>query len=284
MLLGIRNKSGFIVQQTIRAWDFRGWLGADRNPIQMPDIGPNEIPDPTRTAWFATTHWSVVLKAGQTSAPGAPEALDKLCRAYWYPLYAFIRRQAHDPHDAQDLTQEFFAWLLESKHLRVADPERGKFRSFLLVRLKHFLSDERKKANAQKRGGGQPLLSLDARLAEDRYRLEPTTELTPEVIFDRRWALTVMEQTVARLRAEYVAADRTELFEELKHFQLDEEAGRSYAEVATRLSLSESAVKSAIFRLRQRHRDLLREEIAHTVATPAEIDDEIRYLVSVMGG
>jgi RNA polymerase sigma factor (sigma-70 family) len=239
---------------------------------------------PPSASQFASTHWSVVVAAGHSSAPGAQAALEKLCSAYWYPLYAFIRRQAHDPHDAQDLTQSFFAWLLESKHLRVADPERGKFRSFLLVRLKHFLSDERKKANAQKRGGGQPVLSLDAALAEDRYRLEPTTDVTPEVIFDRRWALTVMEQTVARLRAEYVAADREEMFEEIKHFQSGEETSRSYAEVAARLGLSESAVKSAIYRLRQRHRDLLREEIAQTVATPADVDEEIRYLIAVMGG
>jgi hypothetical protein len=166
----------------------------------------------------------------------------------------------------------------------VADPERGKFRSFLLCRLKHFLSDDRKQARAQKRGAGQALISLDAQSAEERYALEPATELTPDKIFDRRWALTVMEQTVARLRAEYVAGDREELFEELKHFQPGEETGRSYAEAAARLGLSESAVKSAIYRLRQRHRDLLREEIAQTVTMPAEVDEEIRYLITVMGG
>jgi len=233
---------------------------------------------------FATTHWSVVLAAGDSSAPDAKEAIEKLCRSYWFPLYAFARRQGHSPHDAQDLTQEFFAWLLESKQLRAADCERGKFRSFLLGMLKNFLSDERKKAQAQKRGGGRALLSLDAASAEERYDLEPTTDLTPETIFDRRWALTVMEQTVARLREEYAAADRAKLFEELKQFQQGEEAQRSYAEVAARLGLTESAVKSAIWRLRQRHRDLLREEIAHTVATPAGVDEEIRYLISVLGG
>jgi len=233
---------------------------------------------------FTTTHWSVVLAAGDTSAPGAQEALEKLCRAYWYPLYAFVRRQGHNPHDAQDSTQEFFGWLIEHKHLRVADVERGKFRSFLLTMLKHFLSDERKKVRAQKRGGGKELLSLDAQSAEDRYRLEPVTDLTPERIFDQRWALTVMEQTVARLRQEYVAAGRAELFEELKHFQPGEEAGPAYAEVAVRLGLTESAVKSAIWRLRQRHGDLLREEIAQTVATPGEVDEEIRHLIAVLGG
>lgn len=243
-----------------------------------------EDSSPGQGQCFATTHWSVVLAAGHSSLPGAHEALEKLCRAYWYPLYAYIRRQGFSSHDAQDLTQGFFAALLESRGLRVADPERGRFRSFLLTRLKHFLSDERKKVHAQKRGGGQTIVSLDAELAEERFRSEPSTELTPELIFDRRWALTVMEQTVARLRAEYVAADRAELFEELKHFQPGEEAGRTYADVAARLGLSESAVKSAIWRLRQRHRDLLREEIAQTVATPAEVDEEIRYLISMMSG
>ena len=241
-------------------------------------------PQPASSPLFATTHWSLVLAARQSGTPGAAQALDKLCRTYWYPLYAYIRHRGHSVEDAQDLTQEFFARLLEHKQLRVADPERGKFRSFLLGTLKHFLSDERKKVRAQKRGGGQELLSLEARSAEDRYRLEPATDLTPEKIFDRRWAWTVMEQTVARLREEYVAAERAELFEELKHFQTGEDAGRSYAEVAVRLGLSESAVKSAIWRLRQRHGDLLREEIAHTVATPAEVDEEIRYLIAVLGG
>jgi RNA polymerase sigma-70 factor (ECF subfamily) len=210
--------------------------------------------------------------------------MEKLCRTYWPPLYAYVRRQGHGPHDAEDLAQGFFAWLLESKHLRVADPERGKFRSFLLVRLKHFLSDERKKAQAQKRGGGQPLLAIDVELAEQQYRLESVAEVTAEKSFDRRWALTVMEQTITRLREEYVAAGRVGLFEELRHFQPGAEATDSYRDVAARLGLSESAVKSAIYRLRQRHRDLLREEIAHTVTTPAEVDEELRYLISVLGG
>lgn len=221
--------------------------------------------------------------AGEDSVP-AKNALEKLCAAYWYPLYCFVRRQGHGPHDAQDLTQEFFARILEREYFRLADPERGKFRSFLLTLLKHFLSDERKKAHAQKRGGGQSLLSLDAELAEKRYASEPATDETPEKIFDRRWAFTVMERTVARLRAEYATSGRAKLFDELKQFQPGEEDARSYADVAQRLGVSQSAVKSAIFRLRQRHRDLLREEIAQTVATPGEVDEEIRYLISVMSG
>ena len=234
-----------------------------------------------RVGLFATTHWSVVM-AANGSTPSAREALEELGRAYWYPLYAFVRRQGRGPHDAEDLTQGFFAWLIQSGHRRVADPERGKFRSFLLCRLKHFISDEWKRASAQRRGGGRSILELETQSAEDRYRVEPATGMTPEVIFDRRWALTVLERTVARLRQEYVAAERAEMFEELKHFQLGEEAGRSYAEVAARLELTVSGVKSAIYRLRQRHAELLREEIAQTVETPAEVDEEIRYLISMM--
>ena len=233
---------------------------------------------------FATTHWSAVLVAGNSSAPGTQVALEKLCRAYWQPLYAFVRRQGSNPHEAEDLIQEFFSRLIEKKQLRVADPDRGRFRSFLLGTLKHFLSDERKKERAQKRGGGQALISMDADSAEDRCGFEPATDLTPEKIFDQRWALTVLEQAVARLQAEYAASGRAELFEELKHFQPGEKGHSSYAEVAARLGLTESAVKSAIHRLRQRHRDLLRDEIAQTVSSPTEVDEELRYLISVMGG
>ena len=190
---------------------------------------------------FLTTHWSVILAANEQDPLRASGALERLCRTYWTPLYAYIRRDGCQKADAEDLTQQFFAWLMESKHLHVADPQQGKFRSFLLVRLKHFLSDERKKARAQKRGGGQPVLPLDSELAEEHYLLEAATLATPEVAFDRHWALTVMEQTRHRLRTEYANAGRTELYEEIKHFQPGEEDGRPYAEVALRLGITESA-------------------------------------------
>jgi RNA polymerase sigma-70 factor (ECF subfamily) len=237
-----------------------------------------------RTPAFSTTHWSVVVAAAHSSAPGARDALEKLCATYWYPLYAYVRRRGYRPHDAEDLTQAFFEWLLQSDHLDVADPQRGRFRSFLLVRLKHFLSDEWKRSRAQKRGGGRTPISLDAQSAEARYAIEPVTELTAEQVFERRWALAMLEQTVARLREEYVTAGRTELFDELKHFPPGEKGDRPYAEAATRLGLTPSAVKSAIHRMRKRHRDLLREQIAHTVSTPGEVDEELRYLIKVMGG
>ncbi len=174
--------------------------------------------------------------------------------------------------------------MIESKHLRIADSERGKFRSFLLVRLKHFLADERKKQRAQKRGGGLKIVSLDDLSAEERYAHEPVDEQTPERSFDRRWALTVLERTVDRLRAEYAAAQPEDLFDQLKQFQAGEEADRSYLEVANRLGLTESAIKSAVFRLRRRQAEMLREEIGRTVATAAEVDGELRFLIAVMEG
>jgi DNA-directed RNA polymerase specialized sigma24 family protein len=244
----------------------------------MPETGEQG----TKDYRFTPTHWSMVLAAGQNSALGA-QALEKLCSTYWYPIYAFIRREGCSPHDSQDLTQGFFAWLLQSDHLRTADPQLGKFRAFILARVKNYLSDQRKKAHALKRGGGQPIISLDAVAAEERYGLEPATGVTPEVLFERHWALTVMERTAARLRQEYIDADRAELFQELRHFQAGEEAPCSGAAVAQRLGLSEAAAKAAIFRMRRQHRNLLRKEIAQTVGTLADVDDEIRHLITVLG-
>jgi RNA polymerase sigma factor (sigma-70 family) len=232
---------------------------------------------------FATTHWSVVLAAGREESAQAGEALERLCRAYWYPLYAYVRRWGYGPEDAQDLTQEFFARLLAKDYLTRADPHKGRFRSFLLAGLKNLLCDERDKQGRLKRGGRQQVISFDERVAEGRYGLEPVNELTPERLFERSWGATLLERAASRLREEYVAAGKAELYEQLTEFRLDAPEQRPYAEVAAQLGLSESAVKSAIYRLRQRHHELVREEIARTLADPAEVDDEIRYLLGVIG-
>ena len=230
---------------------------------------------------FTTTHWSVVLAAKQGDAPDARTALEKLCRTYWYPLYAYVRREGYNAPDAQDLTQEFFARLLEKDYLAQVEREKGKFRSFLLAALRHFLSDQRDRARAAKRGGGADVLSLDAQEAEERYRLEPVDRMDAEKIFERRWAMTLLEQALTRLRDESIIAGKAELFERLRDFVAGE-SDISCSEAAVQLGLTESAVKSILHRLRQRYRALVREEIAHTVADPAEIDEEIRHLIAVI--
>ena len=227
---------------------------------------------------FATTHWSMVLAAGTGSAPAAQEALERLCRAYWYPLYAFIRRHGHSPDDAQDLTQGFFAYLLAHHLVARADRQAGRFRSFLLGSLKHFLAHEYERATALKRGGGQPVLSLDQFDPEERYALEPTDAATPETIFDQRWALQQIENALSRLRAEYASAGRGPLFDLLKDYVWGDKNALSLAEIAGRLDLTGEAVKKSVQRLRQRFRDALRAEVAQTVATPDQIDEELRHL------
>ena len=231
---------------------------------------------------FVTTHWSLVVSAGRNDTPHAREALEKLCRSYWFPIYAFVRRQGHGPHDAQDLTQEFFARLLEKKQLAGADPARGRFRSFLLASLKHFLANEWDKANAQKRGGGQVLIPIDAATAETSCGFEPADNLTADIIFERRWALTLLEHVLGRLRAEYVRDGKENLFEQLKPTLTEASRTVAYSEIATRLGTTEGAVKVAVHRLRQRYRELLRAEIADTVANPGEVDDEIRNLFTAL--
>ena len=231
---------------------------------------------------FATTHWSVVLSAGQGASTEANQALETLCRAYWYPLYAYVRRKGYDAHVAQDLTQEFFARLLSRKYLSVADRQKGKFRSFLLGSLEHFLAREWTKAHAQKRGGGKTVLSLDETDAENRYLLEPAHELTAEKIFDRRWATTLLEQAMSRLREECVANHKADLFGTVESFLSGEKGEACYADVAAALKMSEGAIKVAVHRLRQRYSELVRAEIAQTVATPEEADEELRYLFTVL--
>jgi RNA polymerase sigma factor (sigma-70 family) len=237
---------------------------------------------PAGAGRFATTHWSVVVAARDGDSPQARDALAALCGTYWYPLYAFVRRQGNSADAAQDLTQEFFARLLEKDFLAVVDREKGKFRSFLLAACKHFLSNERDRARAQKRGGGRQPLSIDARDAESRYLLEPADPLTPEKLFERRWALTLLEQVLARLRDEFGRAGKEQLFDRLKSYLTGAPDGASYAEAASELEMSEGAVKVAVHRLRRRYRDLLHDEIARTTDSPADVDDEIRCLFAAL--
>jgi RNA polymerase sigma-70 factor (ECF subfamily) len=233
---------------------------------------------------FATTHWSVVLAAGQSESAQAAQALETLCRTYWYPLYAYIRREGHSPEDAQDLTQDFFAHLLAKGFPRGAAPERGKFRSFLLASLRHFLVDQHRHADSAKRGGGQRTISLDESRAEERLRLEPRHELTPEKLYEREWAMTLLEHAQSRLREEYVAAGKAGLHDRLKGFPLAEKSKTSFQQAATELGMTESALKSAVHRMRARYRQLVREEVAHTVADPTEVHEEARYLIAVISG
>ena len=224
---------------------------------------------------FHTTRWSIVHSA-QGEGSGVRDALAKLCHAYWFPLYAFVRRQGMSSHDAQDLTQEFFARLLEKGWLAGVDRERGRFRSWLRASMKHFLANEWTRTRTQKRGGGATLFSFDELDAESRLRHEPATD-SPEQIYDRRWAMTLLEQVMARLRTEMAGAGKLAHFEALKFCLTGEKSG--YAEVGARLGMSEGAVKVAVHRLRERYRALLRAEIAETVATAEEIEDELRALL-----
>ncbi len=231
---------------------------------------------------FATTRWSVVIAAGSPSSPKSAAALSHLCQAYWYPLYAFVRRQGHSAHDAQDLTQEFFARLLEKNYLAAVSREKGRFRSFLLASLKHFLANEWDKARALKRGGGQEIIHLDAHDAETRYHLEPKEVQSADKIYERRWAMTLLDRVLERLREEQVAAGKAEQFELMKTCLMGERAAQPYAELAGQLKMTEGNVKVIVHRLRQRYRELLRSEIAETVASPADVDEELRQLFAAL--
>jgi RNA polymerase sigma-70 factor (ECF subfamily) len=260
------------------------WLliGVSSYNAAMAPADQDQKSGPGSPRHFATTRWSLVLAAGRRSSPESSAALATLCETYWYPLYAYVRRRGHDADDAQDLTQAFFARLLEKNDLAAAQQECGRFRSFLLTALKHFLANEWDRGCAQKRGGSRPLLSIEFRTAEDRYRLEPRHELTAEKIFERRWALVLLEQVLVRLQQESARAGKGELFDRLKVFLTGERAAVSYGELAAELKMTEGAVKVAVHRLRRRYRDVLRLEIGQTVADPAEIEEEIRELVSAI--
>jgi RNA polymerase sigma-70 factor (ECF subfamily) len=250
-------------------------------------IGENSVvhsePDAaTGPAVFATTHWSVVVEAGQNDSPKAYDAMAQLCHTYWYPLYAYVRRKGYAAPDAQDLTQDFFARLLARNYVVGADRRKGKFRSFLLGTLEHFLAKEWRRAHAQKRGAGQTAFSLDEVDAENRYLLEPAHELTPAKIFDRRWATTLLEQAMACLREECRADQKGDLFETVKGILSGESAETSYAEIALSLNMSEGALKVAVHRLRRRYGELVRAEVARTVTNQTDVEQELHYLLAML--
>jgi len=239
---------------------------------------------PTNRGWFASTHWSVVLAAARTASPEAEAALEKLCMAYWYPLYAYLRRSGHSPHKAEDLAQEFFASRVVTKRiLQGIQPGAGRFRSWLLCGLQNMVRNEWEKEQAVKRGGGQPHLSLDFQSAEGRYVAEPAHDLTPEKLYERSWALQLLDLTTDRLEANYRRDDKADLFEELKMFLPGEHSTRSYAEVAARLGRSEDAVKMMISRFRQEYGRILKAEVERIVDNPADVKDELRCLLGALG-
>jgi len=234
--------------------------------------------------WFATTHWSVVLAAGQSGSDAQAAAMEKLCRAYWYPLYAYIRRRGHGPDDAQDLTQEFFLRLIEKNWLNGVAQEGAKFRSFLLTMVKGFLANAHDRAQAAKRGGGRIIVPLDPQDAEDRFTNEPASTETPEIIFERRWALAVLDEALSRLRHAAGTADKARHFDQLHPFLSREPDEGEYAALAARLGMSAGAVGVAVHRLRQRYRETLRETVADTLADRRQLDEELRHVLAALRG
>jgi RNA polymerase sigma factor (sigma-70 family) len=230
---------------------------------------------------FATTHWSVVLTA-QGESPAAQDALEKLCRTYWRPVYSFIRRQGARPEEAEDLTQGFFALLLERRDLDAVRREKGRLRSYLLTSVKHFLASEQRRAMAVKRGKGQRLVPLEELSAIERIEMEPADHLSPDRLYERRWASTLMEQVLRRLKDDYRTVGNAALFDWLKQLLPDEPGAPSRAEIAAHLGMTENAVRQALYRFRHRYQVLLREEISHTVAIASDIEDELRHLIAVL--
>ncbi len=231
---------------------------------------------------FSATHWSVVLAAGQTDFARAAAALERLCRGYWYPIYAFVRRRGFGHHEAEDLTQAFFAFLLEKETLKKVDRNKGKFRTFLLAALTNFLANEWDKGQTLKRGGHHQIISLDEAAAEGLYLREAGESLTPEKLFERRWASAIIEQALGRLKQEYITGGKADVFAKLEPSLTRDVTAGSHAEWAGELGMSEGAVKVALHRLRRRFGEILRSEIAHTVSSPEEIDDEIRHLFAAI--
>jgi len=237
---------------------------------------------PADTSRFATTHWSMVLAAGSPESTRYQEALEELCRTYWFPLYAFLRRRGCDTHQAEDYIQAFFARMLEKHSLNAVDVKPGKFRSFLLASLKNFVANEIDRVQAQKRGGGRTILNLDFGNAERQYISEPSHEMSPEKLFEKSWAITVLEHAMNQLEAEFASSKKLSLFDHLRVYLTAEADVIPYREVAIQLEMTEGAVKMAVHRLRTRYRDLLREKVAQTVAAQEQIDEEIHELLAVL--
>lgn len=239
-------------------------------------------PQPRSRAWFVTTHWSVVLAAGDKADPRCRVALQTLCRTYWYPLYAYVRQKGYAVQDAEDLTQSFFAFLLEKDRLGSLVRDKGKFRSFLLTALNHFVTDQWKRASTARRGGGRTVLSLDMSDAEARFLQEPVDRITPEVLFEQNWAVTLLNTVFDRLQEEQRGQGKAEQFSQLRFCLTGRSSEVPYARLAERLGATEASIKVLVLRLRRHYRDLLQEEISHTVATPEEVQEELQYLMAVL--
>ena len=244
---------------------------------------PPSLTTPAAGDIFATTHWTVVLAAGRRSTPQSDRALEELCRTYWFPLYAYVRRRGHSKEDAEDLTQGFFAAFLKRNYLEDVRSEKGRFRAFLLAALKHFLANEYDRAGRQKRGGGVAPLSLDWQDADTRYQIDPPDRLSPDKLYDRAWATTLLGQVITRLRAECAAEGKAAAFEQLKPFLTVGKGDIPYAEAAAKAGLNEGAARVAVHRLRKRYRELLRAEIAQTLTDPADLEEELRALFQAFG-
>lgn len=239
---------------------------------------------PNGASQFNTTHWSVIVLAGKSESPQSAEALERLCLTYWHPLYLFIRRQGHSPEDAQDLTQQFFASLLQRNDFGAVDRSKGKFRTFLLTALTHFLSNQRDRAHAAKRGGGRMILSLDELQSGELYRIETASQLTPDKVFDQRWAMIVLEQALKRLQEEMQVQGKAKQFMAFKPYMTEESDAGAYDKVAEQLGMTKQAVAVAVHRLRQQYRELVRAVVAQTVSTPLEVEEELRHLGEAIGG
>jgi RNA polymerase sigma factor (sigma-70 family) len=258
---------------------FGTYSALSRHGVLKTTQGATHVDGSFQSKNFPTTLWAIVLRAGRDESGQARAALAQLCQAYWYPLYSFVRRRGYSLHDAEDLTQAFFGQLLEKGGLERVDPERGRFRTFLLASLKNFLANDWDRTHARKRGGGQKIVSLDEKSAEARYQLEPSYDMTPERHFERQWAMTLLDQVLSALRDEYHAEGKGDLFEELKVALIGHPG--TYAGMAARLRRSEGAIKVAVHRLRHRYRDLIRARIAETVGE-GEVEDELRHLLAML--